>query len=312
MNTRNISVVEPLEKAWNSMLDILFRPFDLGKWFTIAFCAFLAYLASGGGTGFHGGGGGNRKGGGSIDDSLARARDYVVGNLYWIVPAVIAIVVLALLVWLLFVWLSSRGHFMFLHCVALNRAEVARPWRAYAKEANSLFLFRIVLHLVFLAPILGLAALGVIAVLPIADRRALAPLGVVVLIGVVLVAMVLGILFWAISRLVEDFMIPVMASRRLLSMPAWREVMSLVRNEPGAFILYLLMRIVLGFAVAVIMVVLVLVTCCIAGCILAIPYLGTVLLLPWLVFQRSYALHFLAQFGPENDAMHTLAPELPA
>jgi hypothetical protein len=45
----------------------------------------------------------------------------------------------------------------------------------------------------------------------------------------------------------------------------------------------------------------VLVTCCCAGCLLLLPYLGTVLLLPVLVFKRAYPLYFLAQFGPEYD-----------
>jgi hypothetical protein len=32
-----------------------------------------------------------------------------------------------------------------------------------------------------------------------------------------------------------------------------------------------------------------------------IPYLGTVLMLPILVFERSYSLYYLAQYGPEWD-----------
>lgn len=311
MNTRNISVVEPLEKAWNSMLTILFRPFDLGKWFTIAFCAFLAFLASGGGggTGYHGGG---KRRGESVAEGLGRARDYVVENLFWIVPLVMGVLLLALVVWLLFLWLSSRGHFMFLHCVALNRAEVALPWRVYSKEANSLFIFRAVLHLLLLVPIVLLLVMAGVALIPIADGRSAAPLGIAVLVAVALAAVAFIIVFWAISRLVEDFMVPAMAIRRSTSMPAWREVTSLVRMEPGAFGLYLLMRIVLALAAGAIIVVLVLVTCCIAGCILAIPYLGTVLLLPILVFQRSYSIHFLAQFGPDYDLTHAGDSTVPA
>jgi hypothetical protein len=45
----------------------------------------------------------------------------------------------------------------------------------------------------------------------------------------------------------------------------------------------------------------VLLTCCIAGCLMALPYLGTVLFLPVLIFQRSYALYYLAQYGPQYD-----------
>jgi hypothetical protein len=41
----------------------------------------------------------------------------------------------------------------------------------------------------------------------------------------------------------------------------------------------------------------VLLTCCVAGCFLAIPFVGTVLMLPVLVFDRAYSLIFLAQLG---------------
>ena len=53
-------------------------------------------------------------------------------------------------------------------------------------------------------------------------------------------------------------------------------------------------------------------TCCIAGCLMALPYLGTVLLLPVLVFNRAYALHYLAQFGPTFDVFAPTAPAAPA
>ena len=42
-------------------------------------------------------------------------------------------------------------------------------------------------------------------------------------------------------------------------------------------------------------------TCCCACCILGIPYIGTVLMLPILVFERSYSLYYLGQYGPEFD-----------
>jgi len=45
----------------------------------------------------------------------------------------------------------------------------------------------------------------------------------------------------------------------------------------------------------------VLVTCCCAGIVLVIPYIGVVLMLPLLVFKRAYSLHFLSQFGSDYD-----------
>jgi hypothetical protein len=42
-----------------------------------------------------------------------------------------------------------------------------------------------------------------------------------------------------------------------------------------------------------------------------IPYLGTVLLLPILVFKRAYSLHYLAQYGPQYDVFPSATPTDP-
>ena len=49
-------------------------------------------------------------------------------------------------------------------------------------------------------------------------------------------------------------------------------------------------------------------TCCIA----AIPYLGTVILLPLLVFIRCYSLCFLEQLGPDWQFFARPVPEIAA
>jgi len=150
-----VSVVEPLSPAIDWVKTVLFRPFDLGKWFTIGFCAWLAQLGKpgggGGGSGGGGPGGGNlRRRGFSFDDvvqegreGLAAAREFVEANLVWIIPAAILVLVIAVGLWLLFTWLSSRGRFMFLHCVAENKGEVVVPWRKFSQHGDSLFVFRI-------------------------------------------------------------------------------------------------------------------------------------------------------------------------
>ncbi len=78
-----------------------------------------------------------------------------------------------------------------------------------------------------------------------------------------------------------------------------RVLTGLLSRNAGNFILYFLFQILLAIAIAVLVLAVVLVTCCIAGCLFAIPYLGTVLLLPILVFQRSYSIYYLAQYGSE-------------
>ncbi|HEU5396640.1 MAG TPA: hypothetical protein VFV81_05690, partial [Verrucomicrobiae bacterium] len=149
---REISIVEPVSPALERVKVILFRPFDLGKWFTIGFCAWLAGLGESGGSGGGNWNENNFNAGNknqhfqeSFRHAFAEARVYLADNLFWIIPVAAVVLLLALGFWLLILWLNSRGKFMFLHCVALNRAEVAEPWARFEPAGNSLFGFRIVL-----------------------------------------------------------------------------------------------------------------------------------------------------------------------
>jgi len=76
----------------------------------------------------------------------------------------------------------------------------------------------------------------------------------------------------------------------------------------GVFCLYILFQIVIAIAVGAIVLTAGLVTCCCAWCLLAIPYIGTVVFLPVLVFKRAYSVCFLRQFGPEFDVF-AVTPE---
>ena len=74
------------------------------------------------------------------------------------------------------------------------------------------------------------------------------------------------------------------------------------------FVLYVLFQIVLTIAIGLIILIVILLTCCVAGCLMALPYLGTVLLLPVLIFKRAYSLHYLAQYGPAYNVFPVIAP----
>jgi hypothetical protein len=86
----------------------------------------------------------------------------------------------------------------------------------------------------------------------------------------------------------------------------------LLSARPGIFVLYVLFQIVLSMAIAALVVMAVLATCCISCCLLLLPYVGTVVLLPVLIFKRAYPLYFLAQFGPEYDVFPPPTPPMPA
>ena len=89
--------------------------------------------------------------------------------------------------------------------------------------------------------------------------------------------------------------------------------MQLLGGRKGAFALYVLFQMVIGMAVSVIVIAAICITCCCACCIMMIPYLGTVLFLPILVFARAYSVYYLRQFGPQFDvfAGETIQPVPP-
>lgn len=302
---RDISVTAPFGQALERVKTVLFQPFNIGKWFVIGFCAWLAYLGQGG---FHGGGnygGGHGHGPKNLHAEFDHARDYVVNNLAWIVPVAVFVVLVGILIWLVVLWLSSRGLFMFLHCVALNTAEVVVPWRKYAREAGSLFVFRILFSLLGLLTVVP-AVIGVlVVVLRMVFAETVTAGGIAATAGLVFALMILSVAFWIIGRLLKDFVVPIQYLRGSACVPAWRELGALLRADPGHFILYLLFRIALAIGIAVAVLILVLVTCCCAGCLFALPYLGTVFLLPVFVLERSYSIYYLAQYGPEYNVIPT-------
>ncbi len=293
-----VSVIEPIGPAFEKVKTILFSPFDLRTWFVIGFCAWLAYLGRGGGNGGGGGRGGRPP---DVHEGFGEAKVFVLENLGWIIPVGLIVVALIIVLWLVFTWLSSRGRFMFLHCVAENKAEVKVPWAKFRQHANSLFLFRIVLGLIGFA-VIGLPcllAVGLI-VITIANNGfvAAAVLGIVM---VVLMIIAISIIFALIGKFTMDFVVPIMFLRTTNCVAGWREFLTILSVNKARFALYILFQIVIGLAIGAIVLTAVFVTCCCAACILAIPYIGTVLMLPVLVFKRAYSLLYLGQFGPEFD-----------
>ena len=288
----NISVIDPVSSAFERVKLVLFQPFDPGKWFVIGFCAFLANLCQGGGGG----------GGSTIENvNWGEIREFIAQHLLVIIIVVATLLLVGFVIWIVLLWLSSRGRFMFLHCVAENKGEVRAPWHKYRIQGNSLFMFRLALGFISLF-VFGLL-IGIAAILAYVLGRdaGLAPIIIIVVLTILLL-IPLGITFGLIGKFTEDFVVPVMYLRNALCMDSWREFMSLLSANKGRFALYILFHIVIDMAIGAIIAAVVLATCCCACCIMMIPYIGTVLLLPVFVFVRSYSLHYLAQYGPDYDA----------
>lgn len=308
---REISVTEIIEPAFERVKLVLFRPFDFAKWIVIGFCAWLAGLGESGGGGFNFPGNSfntpnshnnnNTPPGDQFREFYHKASDFITANLAWIIPLTLFVFLIVLAIVLVVLWLNSRGKFMLVHCVALNKGEVDVPWHKYAGAANSLFWFRVVIWLASMVLMLPLVIFIAVAIIRMVMQGEpdVGNVMLAVLLGMVMI--VFGIIFALIHKFTTDFVVPIMYLRGSSCLTAWREFLRLLTGRPGHFVLYILFQIVIGIAIAAIVFGAMVVTCCIAACFLAIPFIGTVLLLPILVFKRSYSLYYLAQFGPQYD-----------
>jgi hypothetical protein len=268
------------------MKKILFQPFDLKKWFVIGFAAWLASLGAGGGNFNYQSDGGERVK--KVNDAISQIPHSIL------VAGIVLIIVLVLVLIVVFAWLRARGGFMFIDCVVKNRGAVAQPWRDFRKEGNSFFLFSllVVLGLLIFAGLLSLSL-----VLPaIQNDDFLRTHGVYLIsaLAALILVMILLVVAWA---LIASFMVPIMYRQRCRALEAFSVVTRLIAAHTGEILLYCLFWIVLILASAVVGCVAACATCC----IVAIPYIGTVILLPVFVLLRTFSLLFLRQFGPEYD-----------
>ncbi len=127
------------------------------------------------------------------------------------------------------------------------------------------------------------------------------PLALIILFGVAFLLVAL------LVTLIMKLMVPVMYRQRCTAMDAFRDLWQLIVANPGVFILFCLFYIVLFIAAAAIGCLAACVTCCIA----ALPYIGTVILLPVVMVLYAFPLCFLRQFGDPYDVWAVVRPAEP-
>ncbi len=315
-----------IQPAWEQTSRHLFRPFRLERWLLLGFLCFLQTCA---GIGFGGGSGGVQvptppfggAGGQAEQDREAPAQpaaspaeelramgDWLRRHLAVIVAVASAAILVVLALIILFQWLGSRAVFCYLDALVTGRDEISRPWREHAALAASFFRARLLLVLAMAAGVLGIMAPIVLIVIGVA-RQQTAPAGlrdlwpIFIAIPALLVWVAVLVVFVVVCGLVDlflyDFVAPLQYRRRIACGAGCRAAWRLVRAEPTAFLLYLVMKIVCAVALGMVAFAAMCLTCCCA----ALPYLGQVILQPIHAFHRLLPLHFLRQFGREYDLL---------
>jgi len=311
-----INFTRAFDSAWERMSIILFRPFDLGKWFVIGFGAFLAGFLSGG-NGFNSYNRNTGNNGHSFNFSAQQQTQNLNNDLSRLVASfqsfqtdvviffVLLVFVFAMAFVVLLYWLGARGQFIFMDNIVRNRAAIAEPWSLYSRQGNGVFLFYLILLglSLVLCVVLGLIAL-VLAWSSIMSHKW--PTGPALdgLIGLGVFYVLLCIPFACFLFLFREWGMPLMFRNNLNVVAALGETWKLITAYPGTAVLFILLRIALWLA----LVILSIVACCFTCCIAMLPYLGTVVLLPALIYIKCFSLDVLAQFGPEYDVFTVDVP----
>ena len=290
-----IGYFEPLSRAWERTRVILWQPFDLANWLLLAFSAWVAGLTTDTGSAAAARADSNDAGR-QVWSGMDHAWDGISASAIWLPLAIIGIM-LGLAFAVLLLWVTSRFKFIFLGNVVRNEAEIVEPWKRHEALGNSLFLWRLCFSL---ACVLGVVLVALLFFAPAAGfsfHDALEGLSVAAGVLGVLGLVLFGIAAAFVALLTESFVVPIMYRYEMPVMDAWRALVPWLRARPAHFVVYGLFVLMLAAIFAIFFCVFCMMTCCLA----AVPYLGTVLLLPVWVAYRLLSVEFLAQFHPDFD-----------
>jgi hypothetical protein len=294
-----VQYIAPFSRAWKRMVMILFKPFNLGKWFALGFSSFLAELLRTG----RGGSGNFRFSKGDFDwgefyELPWRIIEWLSQHPIWTAVIIVGLVI-AIVMFVVLAWLSSRGMFMFLDNVVHNRSLIAKPWREFKTIGDSLFLWRLAFSVICFIISMGLAVVAFF----VSRNIHFSGNGFVSYLMLMTAGALIGLLLFLviayISMFLNNFVVPIMYKSGLTANNAWRRFLMLFGKHPWHFILYGVF--IFGLYILVVIGIIVggLITCCCGFILLLIPYIGSVLMLPVSVTFRALSLEYLEQFGDE-------------
>jgi hypothetical protein len=303
-----IQFFAPFERAYYWMKSALFQPFDLRKWLVIGFTAFLADLLDGGGGGSKGFKNQSHADWGAILSAPYEALDWLKSQPEWMALIVAGLLALAAVI-LLLLWLSSRGKFMFLDNVVQQRALVAQPWHQFHEQGLSLFRWRIIFAIVAIllagGSLYHIWHMAYVRWNDTGDLWSLLPSLLLWASFFLLSLLALGY----VNLLLDHFIVPLMYKHTLTCGQAWDKFLPLHWRHFGSFFIYALFILAIIIALVILVIIGGLFTCCLGFILLAIPYISSVVLLPFSYWIRVFSLEFLAQFGEDFSLLPQRAAE---
>jgi len=293
----NVSPIDAAQQAFQHMRRQLF-PFRFERWLTLGVAAFLDQCGrtqTGFSTGFPGGPSGHGGGGEhSPGQVLSEAAAWLGAHVMLVMAVAAVVLVLILCFTALLLWINSRGVFVYLDDVATGRADVARPWREHAAKADSYFAWSFGLSLGALTGVILMLVTAAIVVFRVVRGTGGFGASLVVALVVLGSLLLIFVLSFALASLaLRDFVAPLQMRTGLSCGACIGLVLGLLRLYPGAFAVYVLLKVVFFMVMAVVVTMAACVTCCCA----LVPVVTQTLLQPALYFERAWPLFLLRPMG---------------
>ena len=168
---------------------------------------------------------------------------------------IVAAAVVAFVLFFVFLYLNSIFRFILFESVVTKRCSIGEGWSRWRRAGRRYFLWQIVLMIaqgLFIGVLIGvpLALAAALGWFRNADEHiARSVLGVIFLLGLFFLCLLVAA---AVQLLAKDFLVPIMALENVDFADGWSRLLALIRPELGNYVIYLLLKIVLAIAAAII------------------------------------------------------------
>jgi len=327
---------ELIQPAFEKMRELLF-PINVKLWLKLAFVALIAGFGAGGG--FNGSNYNQRQ---LSNEKMSEISTAILGiwTRWW--KVIVVIVIVLLLLWILMAFLSSVFKFIFYDGMTKKETAIRASFKRNLGLGASLFGFMLffsiaILFLVILFTALIIFSLGVHDIGDISKMMPSA-FGVVFVSFCFLCCMIVPLLLITLL-IIQDFTVPIMFLERKGFLSSTSHALRLISGNFVQFLIYIVAKVVLGIACAIISFLLLLPLLIVVliifilvyftslqgfnfsamtmrdvgiGIVLLIPaflligYVTQVFTLPVTVFSRFFPLMFLRELDPDlNFEQHT-------
>jgi hypothetical protein len=338
-----ISAVDSITLAVEHTKRQLFQPFRIGQWTRLAFVGLLA--------GELGANGCNRSNFHPQAHPPVMVPHAHIPDFSAMAPALIAFAISAIIaslaVGLIFMYIGSVMRFILFDSVVARQCFIRQDWNRRMAPGWRYFTWKLLYLLLSIAGIVLIMGIPIAFAFSAGWFRAPREHLPLLILGGAFFFCALFIFFIAtaiIFVLTKDFVIPQMALENLDVMQGWRRLWQMMGLEKGAYLAYVVMKIVLAIVAGILMGIATL----ILGLIVAIPSIGLGLLavitgktagltwnvhtialavvigcallavflylvaliyVPAIVFFPAYSIHFFAaRYPPLQAALHTTGP----